>query len=134
MPRKQPVAMTRSLGYHSVQVKVVSCPISPCSHKIVLEDLEEQLGRRHITVRHVETREAGRDTPIALRVRLVHGSAVSFTASLNLQLIDYPGGQFNSKLVLNGLETALVARGVKIGHAETRANGRGTALALRLTV
>jgi hypothetical protein len=77
--------MTRSLGCHSVRVRVVPCLISPFSHKSALEDFEEQL-------------------------------------------------RLSSKLVLNSLKSALEARGARIGHAETRTNGRGTPLAIRLTV
>ena len=126
--------MTKSLGRHPVRVRTIRYVSLPFFHKIVLDDLEDRLAGVGIIIRHAETREAGRGTPIALRVRLDSGSDISLAVTLDLDLLDYSSRQFNSKLVLNGLEAALAQHGVRIGHAETRRQGRGTPLAVRLTI
>jgi hypothetical protein len=51
-----------------------------------------------------------------------------------MSIINYQDKHFNKKIVLEGLEESLADYGLIIGSCETRENGEGTPLVIRIKI
>lgn len=102
------------------------------NRKIVFLSLEEILLSHGHVIRRSETRERGQGTAIAVRVSDNSMAQLDITAPVTIQIVYHRDKHFNSKIVFNGLEQFLRQHGRVIEASETRADGRGTPIAVRV--
>ena len=100
--------------------------------KIVFDNLENLVRDLGYTIRRVETRENGRGTPLATRATTNARGEIDFDLQVTVRLSAHKDSKFNRKIVLERLEQKLEKRGVVIEGCETREDGPGTPVAIRV--
>jgi hypothetical protein len=116
-------ALTDQVLLHAVEVRAAPCAEDRFTHRLVFRDLESKLAAAGIAITSAP-REAGRGTPIALRVRLQGSERLS--AGLVIPAVDVLVQQrgdtrYTHRLVLRGVVAALQGRGVRVDSMESGA-------------
>ena len=105
-----------------------------CNRKLVFENLENILQKNGYRVNSAETRESGRGTALALRIKTKAQAGKTLEVSTNLSVVENHDGYFTHRIIFRNLEEKLETEGVVIELCSTRESGRGTPLALRLSL
>lgn len=126
--------MAIPLGRANLRVRLVSYDKVHCSGKLVFDNLEAILRKAGYEVRGAKSREDGRGSAPAVRVRTSGPKAISLEIPTELRLVRTNDGDFNSKIVFPDLAEGLESRGVHILMCETRSFRRDSALALRVNL
>lgn len=126
--------VVKNLDRVNLKIRLVPYRDSYCNAKLVFENLEEILGSAGLKIVRAETRESGRGSCPALRIRTSSPKKVLLELPVRLDLKTHDDGQYGHKLILHNLESGLRENGVVIGLCSTRAAGRNSELALRLTL
>jgi hypothetical protein len=126
--------MAIPLGRANLRVRLVSYDKVHCSGKLVFDNLEAILRKAGYEVRGAKSREDGRGSAPAVRVRTSGPKAISLEIATELRLVRTNDGDFNSKIVFPDLAERLESRGVHILMCETRSFRRDSALALRVNL
>ena len=122
------------LGKANLRVRLVPYDKIHCSGKLVFDNLEAFLRKAGYEVRGAKSREDGRGSAPAVRVRTSGPKAISLEIPTELRLLRTDHANFNSKIVFQGLAEGLASRGVRILMCETRSFQRDSALALRVNL
>lgn len=117
-----------------IRAKIVHHKDSRFNSKIVLLNLEEVLEEIGRDVLSVETREGGRGTPIATRVRIDHPRLITLQVLAAIEIDAYEDSHFDHKVIIGGLESVPEEHGLQILACETRRGGPGTTIAIRASL
>jgi hypothetical protein len=101
--------------------------------KLVFLNLESVLETFGYRVKSVETRQGGRGTPPALRIKTTYSRRLDVETDVKLRVVTCDHG-FEHKLVFDGLEENLKAKGFVISWTSTRESGQHSPLAIRITL
>lgn len=126
--------MSVKLGKNNLQITVSPLNHGQFNRKIVLENLENILSADRIYLSRVETRQSGRYSPVAIRVRSNVSLTFKAEVPVDIIIVEHSDQHFNRKIVFYGLEEELEHNGLIIESCETRLYGLGTPLAVRVKV
>jgi hypothetical protein len=117
-----------------LKVRLATYSDTYCNRKLVFENLETILQKRGHRVISAETRECGRGTALALRIKTKSQAGRKLEISTNLSVVENDDDYFTHRIVFRNLEDRLEAEGILIELCSTRESGRGTPLALRVSL
>lgn len=123
-----------NFGTLSLKVFTVKHDDTHFNCKIVISNLEEIIKVQGLEIKRVETRESGRGTPIALRVLTKHFKSINTNIDSVIEVIDNYDSHFNKKIVFLDLENGLRKEGLHVQACETRKDGQGTPIGIRIKV
>jgi hypothetical protein len=128
--------MTVAVSHEQALLKISLAEYSDtyCNRKLVFENLEGILQRRGYRVASAETRERGRGTALALRIKTKSQAGKKLEISTSLSVVKNSDDYFTHRIIFRNLEENLQAKGILIELCSTRESGRGTPLALRLSL
>lgn len=122
----------KDLGTHILELRTVLHNDKHFNCKLVSPDLEKVLQREGISLKGVETREFGRGSPVAIRVRTDHLPKLNLRVEVDICITNHEDAHFNAKIVFNGLEEVLGKNGVVLAACETRAAGEPSPIAVQV--
>lgn len=125
--------MVGNLGSHVIEVSFVPFNDGRFNCKIVFTNLEEVLKDLGYEVQRAETRQSGQGTPLATRV-LSGSRSQQFAIPVTIRIAHHQDRHFNRKVVFVDLEETLRRNRITVDVCETRENGRGTPIALRVRI
>lgn len=104
------------------------------NRKLVFLNLEGVLSNRGYRIERVETRQDGRESPPALRIKTNYSSQLVVGVAVGLRVVQHDDTYYQQKLVFDGLEETLKAHGFLIEWCSTRESGQHSSLAIRVTL
>src|ERR1700704_5364749 len=97
-----------------------------CNRKLVFENLEDVLQKKGYRVAPAETRERGRGTVLALRIKTKSQAGKKLAISTNLSVVKNSDEYFTYRIIFRNLEENLEAEGILIKLCSTRESRRET--------
>lgn len=126
--------MASTLGISKLHLRTVNYRDSYFNCKLVFLDLEPILASKGYRIERTETRQHGRGTPPALRVKTNSSQNINVEATVKIRLMNNDDQYFKHRLVFDDLEETLKEYGLLIARCSTREQGQHSALALRVSL
>jgi hypothetical protein len=126
--------MASTLGATKLHLRSVNHRDSYFNCKLVFLDLEPVLASKGYRIERAETRQHGRGTPPALRVKTNGSQKLDVEATVKIRLMENDDQYFKHKLVFDDLEETLKKYGFLIAWCSTREQGQHSPLALRVSL
>jgi hypothetical protein len=124
--------MRTNFGRVTLRLHLVEYTDTYCNGKLVFADIEGLLEGAGLRLRSVESREHGRGSFPALRVRTSARKPQRFDAETELSIIERKSGNYTHKILFDGLELELARKGVHVDLVSTREDKQRSTLAMRV--